>query len=142
MPWRMTTYSSGLSVPHYHNEDLLWTTADPLFCLLRLVWVRHTKPDSMCLPILATATTAAAAAAAAFVDGVQRLLLTAPELDAAELSTASYAHEQVRQASRARGGTYGRHGLEADVVLGHQLARHQWVQGKAILIALNLRRKV
>lgn len=125
----------------YHDEDLLRSTADPLLCLLRLVWVRHTKPDSMALPILGSARVTAAATAA-LVDGIQRLLLTAPQLDAAELSAASYTHEQVAQASRARSGTYGHHGLEANVVLGHELARHQWVQGKAILISLNLLRKV
>ena len=91
----------------------------------------------MRLPILATAVTAAAAAAA-FVDGIQGFLLAAPELDAAELGAVGYAHEQVRQACRAGQGTDGCHGLEADVVLGHELAWHQWVQGEAILIGVNL----
>ena len=117
----------------YHDENLLRSTANPLLRLLRLVWIGHTEPDSMRFPILA-------AAAAALVDGIQRLLLTAPELDTAELCAACYAHEQVGQASRARSRANGLHGLEADVMLGHQLAGHQWVKGKAILIGLNLLR--
>lgn len=88
------------------------------------------------------AIAAAVAAAAALVDGIQRLLLTAPELDAAEFCAACYAHQQVGQAGRAGGRADGHHGLEADVVLGHQLARHQWVQRKAILIRLNLLKKL
>ena len=90
MLWYIISHSSGQSEPHYHDEDLLRTTADPLLCLLRLVLVWHTESDSMCFSILATATTTTTAA---FVDGVQRLLLTAPELDAVKLSAASYEHE-------------------------------------------------
>lgn len=133
------TLTSRGSTAAYHDEDLLRSGAYPFLHLLRLVWIGHTEPDSMRFTILAAI---AAAAAAALVDGIQRLLLTASELDAAELCAACYTHEQVRQASRAGGRADGHHGLEADVVLRHQLAGQQWVQGKAILICLDLLKKL
>ena len=66
------------------------------------------------------------------------LHVPAPQFDAAELITTSNGHEQVRQASIAWGGADGLHGLEMDVVMRHQLPRHQGLQGKTILISLHL----
>ena len=68
----------------YHDEDFLRTGADPLLCLLWLVRVWHTELDIMRLLTPSTGT---------LVDGVERLLLAAPQLDAAELSAVSNAHE-------------------------------------------------
>ena len=102
----------------YHDEDLLRTRADPLLGLLRLVWVRHTKSDGMNFAVLSTA---------ALVDGIQGLLLTAPQLDGTALSALGNGHQQLWQACWAGGGAHGHHSLEADVVAGHQLARKQWL---------------
>lgn len=95
--------------------------------------VRHTEPDSMSF---------AALHIAALVDSIERLLLIAPQLDAAELSTAGNDHEQLWQACWAGGVAHGHHGLEADVVAGHELAWDQWFQCKPILISLDLQQNL
>ena len=97
----------------YHDEDLLSASANPLLGLLWLMWVWHTEPDCMTFALLG---------ATALVNGIQGLLLTAPQLDAAELSTASYGHEQLRQACWTGGVAHGHHGLESNIVPCHELA--------------------
>ncbi|KAA6419357.1 MAG: hypothetical protein FRX49_10616 [Trebouxia sp. A1-2] len=79
---------------------------------------------------------------AALVDSIESLFLTAAQLDAAELSTASNGHEQLWQACWAGGVAHGHHGLEADVVAGHQLAWDHWFQHKPILISLDLQQNL
>ena len=79
---------------------------------------------------------------AALVDGIERLLLTAAQLDAAELSTAGNGHQQLWQACWAGGVAHGHHGLEADVVAGHQLAWDHGFQYKPILISLDLQQNL
>ena len=118
----------------YHDEDLLRTSIDPLLCLLGLMRVWHTEPDSMSL--------AALHIAAALVDSIEWLLLTAAQLDAAELSTAGNLHEQLWQACWAGGVAHGHHGLEADVVASHQLAWDHGFQCKPILIRPDLQQNL
>ncbi len=113
----------------HHDEDLLGSSADPLLGLLRFVRVCHTELDGMAFAIFATA---------ALVDSIEGLLLTAPELDATELSTAGYGHQQLGHACCTERLTYGNHGLEPDVVACHELTWHQGLQCKAILITLDL----
>ena len=114
-----------------HDEDLLCTGADPLFCFVCLVRVLHAESDSMPFAILSVA---------ALVDGIQGLLFTASQVDVAELSTASYGHEQVWQVGWTGCVADGHHCFESDVMLCHELTRDQGFKVKAILIRLDLQK--
>ena len=118
-----------ISCSSHHDKDLLCRGADSLFSFLRFAGVRNTESDIVGF---------VCRVAAAFVNSVQRLLLTAAQLDAGELLTPGDCHEQIWQASMTRDGTDVLHGLEVNVVVCHELAWDQWLQCKAILISLNL----